>query len=268
MTTTLQPDTAGNQHSPAVYGGVWETIGMQTFKGRLITEQESGEQTAEQKEWTLDEIIQATRNGDTGMISLRWYTIAGMRYMASALSIGGDSIGYGIPRERNGKVVLPTHFRREHLTEPFFSAGKPMEPVAVEVEINPLDIDYVSILHKATTGDETQPSVHQPLFIAVFASEGLITAVKTSPDLRALILYMQNECDERFDSQTDDARIFDRDGDEVYVFPSPGELAEENMGVYVCSRCQFSQRVHVDARVDCERCSGDMERLDTLGVNA
>ena len=108
----------------------------------------------------------------------------------------------------------------------------------------------------------------QPLFIAVFASEGLITSVKTGSDLKALILYMQQECgDERFDPETDDARIFDADGDEVYVFPSPGELAKEGMGVYYCSHCQFSQRVHVDDPVRCETCEDDMERLDTLGVN-
>ncbi len=242
---------------------------MQTFKGRLITEQESGEQTAAQKEWTLDEIIQATRNGDTGMISLRGYTIAGMRYMASALSIGGDSIGYGIPQEHAGAIVVMTRFRREVLANPFADHGDPTELIAVEVEINPLEIDYVSILHQATTDDETQPSVQRPLFIAVFASEGLIMAVKTGLDLKTLILYMQQECgDERFDLKTDDARIFDADGDEVYVFPSPGELAEEGMGVYYCSHCQCSQRVHVDDPVRCETCEGTMERLDTLGVNA
>ncbi|MHB1683955.1 MAG: hypothetical protein ACYCYO_14190 [Bacilli bacterium] len=241
---------------------------MQTFKGRLVTEQDTGEQTATEKSWTLDEIIQATRNGDTGMVSLRWYTIGGMRYMASALSIGGDSIGYGIPQEHAGAIVVMTRFRREVLANPFADHGDPMDLIGVLVVIDPIDIEYVSILHKVTTDDETQPSVQRPLFIAVFTDGGLITSVKTNSNLRSLILYMQNECDERFDPETDDARVFDADGDEVYVFPSPGELAEEGMGVYYCSHCQFSQRVHVDDPVRCETCEGTMERLDTLGVNA
>ena len=241
---------------------------MQTFKGRLVTEQTTGEQTATEKSWALDEIIQATRSGDTGMISLRGYMIGGMRYVASALSIGGDSNGYGIPQEHAGAIVVMTHFRREVLANPFANHGDPMDLIGVLVEIDPTDIEYVSILHKVTTDDETLPSAQRPLFIAVFTDGGLITTVKTGPDLRALILYMQHECDERFDPETDDARIFDADGDEVYVFPSPGELAEENMGVYYCQMCQISERVRVDDQVRCETCEGDMERLDTLEVNA
>jgi|GEM_PF-3851518 len=241
---------------------------MQTFTGRLITEQESGEQTATEKKWTLDEIIQATQNGDTGMISLSWYTIGGMRYTASALSIGGDLNGYGIPQEHAGAIVVMTHFRREVLANPFADHGDPMDLIGVLVEIDPTDIEYVSILHKVTTDAEVQPSVPRPLFIAVFASEGMITTVKAGHDLKALILYMQYECDERFDPKTDDARIFDADDVEVYVLPRPGELAEENMGVYYCPMCQMSERVHVDDPVRCETCKGDMERLDTPGVNA
>ncbi|MHB1685401.1 MAG: hypothetical protein ACYCYO_21765 [Bacilli bacterium] len=198
---------------------------MQTFTGRLITERESGEQTAAQKEWTLEEIIAATQHGDSGIVSLSWYTIAGKRYKASSLSIGGGSDGYGIPRGQDGKLIVPTHFRRERLAEPFSDAGDPLELVAVEVEIDPTDIEYVTVIHYEDD-TEDQPIVQRPLFIAVFADGGLITTVKTGYDLRTLILYMQHECDERFDSQTDDARIFDQDGDEVYVFPSPGELAE------------------------------------------
>ncbi len=77
-----------------------------------------------------------------------------------------------------------------------------------------------------------------------------------------------NDRTEQFDAQTDDARICDGDGDEAYVFPSPGELAEEGMGVHVCSHFQLSQRVLVDDPVRCETCEDVMERLNTQGGNA
>ncbi|MFD1676101.1 hypothetical protein [Alicyclobacillus fodiniaquatilis] len=100
------------------------------------------------------------------------------------------------------------------------------------------------------------------LFVAVFADGGIITTVSLGSNLKSLVLNMMTQCDERFDSQTDDARIFDAAGNEVYVFPTPGDLG---LGVYFCPECaEKTERVEVQEHVFCA-CGNEMERLD-VGV--
>ena len=256
------------------------------FNGRLITEYTDGHQTAESRTWTLDDVIQAVQGGATGMIHVEWYTIAGRRYKASALMVGPE---HGTPRQQDGALVVPTHFRRMYLGEPY-RRGDPDDVVAVDVVIDPHDVEYVSLLQKREPDEATavalsvieefqahgfashvlrdvierkvREALNQRRFIAVFSDGGLITSVRVSRDFRELILYVRTECDERFDSQTDDARIFDTDGDEVYVLPTPGELEAESLGEYYCPQCKVVERVKIEKTVFCTNCLGDMERLD------
>ncbi len=261
------------------------------FDGRFITEYTDGHQTAEAHTWTLDEVIQAVQDGATGMIHVEWYTISGRRYKASALSVGAE---HGTPREQDGSLVVSTQFRRMYLGEPH-RKGDPDDLVAVDVIIDPVDIEYVSLREKREPDEATavalsvieefeahgfashvlrevierkvREALNQRRFIAVFSDGGLITSVCVSRDLRELILYVRAACDERCDSQTDDARIFDTDGDEVYVLPSPGELDAENLGEYYCTRCKKVERVKVAQTVFCTHCLGGMERLDKRTTN-
>lgn len=119
------------------------------FNGRLIVETNSGEQTTTPKQWTLTEIGQAIKlEGATGMIHTNWYTIAGRKYSATALSIGA---GHGLPHEINGKIVVNTRFRRELLGDPYRAAGDLSDLVVVDVVIDPEDVAYVSIVKKLAT---------------------------------------------------------------------------------------------------------------------
>ncbi len=261
------------------------------FNGRFITKYTDGHQTAESRTWTLADMIQAVQDGATGMIHVEWYTIFGRRYKASALSVGPE---HGTPREQDGALVVPTHFRRIYLGEPH-REGDPDDLVAVDVIIDQADVEYVSLLQKREPDEATavalsvieefaahgfashvlrdvierkvREALNQRRFIAVFSDGGLITSIRVSRDLRELVLYVRTECDERFDSQTDDARIFDTDGDEVYVLPSPGELDAENLGEYYCPRCKKVERVKVAQTVFCTNCLDDMERLDKRTIN-
>lgn len=106
----------------------------------------------------------------------------------------------------------------------------------------------------------------EKLFIAVFADGGLISVVRTGTSLRALVLYMQHACnDERFDPETDDARIFDELGEEVFVLPSPGELEEHGQGVYLCPKCaDKTERISLPNQPTCLVCDTPLERLDTI----
>lgn len=122
-----------------------------TFPGRLITEDAAGHQCAVPKTWTIDEIREAVLGGGIGMISLSWYFIGGRHYKASALTIGA---GYGVPEGVNRTVQVHTHFRREHLGEPYRHAGDPTDMVPVDVLINPVDIEYVSIMVRSGTTPE------------------------------------------------------------------------------------------------------------------
>jgi hypothetical protein len=121
---------------------------------------------------------------------------------------------------------------------------------------------YASGVLRDAIERKVREALNQRRFVAVFSDGGLITSIRVSRDLRELVLYVRAECDERFDSQTDDARIFDTVGGEVYVFPTPGELETESLGEYYCPRCQKVERVKVETTVFCTDCLGDMERLD------
>ena len=224
---------------------------MKTFNGRYIIDR-NGVQESYSKEWTLRTMQHALSCGDIGMISLNGYTIDGHACSASGLSIGG---GLGFPVEVDGQIEVATRFKRCLL--PWIEDPHDDTIERVLVQIDPGAIDYVSIVHYENVPPQKQ-------FIAVFSDGGIITTAKISTDLRELILYMQTECDDRFDPETDDARIFDSLECEVYVLPNPGELENENMGVYYCSNCQKAERVHVVQRVFCTACMTRMERLDTI----
>ncbi|MCI0184909.1 hypothetical protein [Sulfoacidibacillus ferrooxidans] len=228
---------------------------MKTFSGRYIMDK-NGVQESYPKAWTLQDVQRALSCGDIGMIQIQsnsGYTIDGHACSASGLSIGG---GLGFPVEVNGQIEVATHFRRYLL--PWIEDANDDTLERVLVQIDPEAIDFVSIVHE----EDAQP---QKQFIAVFSDGGIITTIKMGTDLRELILYMQTQCDDRFDPETDDARIFDSLENEVYVLPSPGALETENLGVYYCSNCQQAERVHVVQRVFCTSCGTRMERLDTLG---
>lgn len=121
----------------------------ETFDGRLIVENQNGQQTATPKRWTLAEIQEAVRNDAAGMIHTHWYTIDGHKYHVAALSIGPDR---GVPVENgDGKIVVSTYLRRDLLAEPYRGVGDLMDLVAVDVVIEPEDVEYVSILKKVET---------------------------------------------------------------------------------------------------------------------
>ncbi len=221
----------------------------QRFEGRLILEDHHGHQTATPKQWTVEQIIGVVQDGGYGMISLMYYEIDGKIYPASGLSLGEDMD----IRVENGNIIVQTYFQRKMIAGRLGEFDDPDEPIFVEVIVDPMSIEYVSMVQKIQ---------RQNQFIAVFTDGGLISTFRMYTDLREAVQYMMHTCDEHFDPETDDARIFDADGDELYVQPNPGELEEEEMGVYYCPKCQIVERSKNLQTVFCTECLGDMERLD------
>lgn len=92
-------------------------------------------------EFSVQEIGELIRQGGRGMLSMNEYTIDGVTYTASGLSIGDETI----PVEQDGKIVVPTYFRRYLLAKQPKDAD-PEELVKVEVVVDPSADLYVTIV--------------------------------------------------------------------------------------------------------------------------
>ncbi|MCL6444207.1 MAG: hypothetical protein K6T83_12255 [Alicyclobacillus sp.] len=277
------------------------------FEGRLIIEGQNGHQDAVARTWTLEEVADAIRDGCNGMIHLSCYWIAGQRYSADALSIGPDiGVPYqsdsgklyvqtqfrrsqlgqpyrdaGDPMDVVSVSVVVELSDIEYISivrkvgqhdEAEQAADAILEAIGDKFYDPDPDIDgYNREDMLVGIRDVIARTVRQAMrrFVLVVSNGGIIDHVRYDMDLRALILEAQRLADNMlFDPGSDDILIFDADGNEVYVYPNPGELEEEGMGVYYCPRCVSAERVKVASVIGCERCGTMMERLDTaLPVN-
>lgn len=104
-------------------------------------------------------------------------------------------------------------------------------------------------------------------YTAVFVSGGLISTVTYGTGLHHLIDYMKKECARRgFDPDTDDARIYDSSGQELFSYATPAELEQDGTGDYICPKCQrFERIVLAHGSFWCEACLTAMVPLDPQG---
>jgi|GEM_PF-2813185 hypothetical protein len=75
--------------------------------------------------------------------------------------------------------------------------------------------------------------LEKPKFCAVIQQRGTIQPPKFSNDLAALIRELHAELDEEFDHETDDARVFNEEGQTVYVFTPLWELERYGDAEYI-----------------------------------
>jgi len=75
--------------------------------------------------------------------------------------------------------------------------------------------------------------LEKPKFCAVIQRKGTIQPPRFSSDLAALVRELHAELDEEFDHETDDARVFNEEGQTVYVFTPLWELERYGDAEYI-----------------------------------
>jgi hypothetical protein len=90
----------------------------------------------EYKDFTLEEIQRFLQDGNhRGFMSLSGFTINGRQVFASGLTLWDAQHA---PIEKDGKLVVPTYFRRSVLGD-LFGQGDPDESIQVEAIVDPND---------------------------------------------------------------------------------------------------------------------------------
>jgi hypothetical protein len=83
------------------------------------------------------------------------------------------------------------------------------------------------MIHHRVVSVAIQDSTVLP-YVAVYQWGGIVSRVSLSVDLQQLIDEMNKELFDNFDPDTDDARIFDSQGNEVYSFDHEAMYAKLN----------------------------------------
>ncbi|MNB72093.1 hypothetical protein D3C81_333610 [compost metagenome] len=95
----------------------------------------------EYRKFTIEEIQEIIKNGGRGMLHTNGkYFINGITYFGSCLSVGEETIPY----EKEGKIIVPTYFKRFMLSDG--GDGDPEEKVHVEVEVEMNEDVFITLV--------------------------------------------------------------------------------------------------------------------------
>jgi len=81
--------------------------------------------------------------------------------------------------------------------------------------------------------EDAMAALEKPRFCAVIQREGTIRPPRFSNDLAALVRELHAELDDEFDHETDDCRVFNEEGQLVYIFTPLWELERDGDAEYI-----------------------------------